>query len=81
MIRKSLGITDLMQIRSCLPTLKPWQPSPCMGLSCYRCHGQLSRTCVPNLSVDYFNQSCSAEGKITLTVILPHKAVLSHEAK
>ena len=51
-----------------------------MGLSCYRCHGRLSRTCVPNLSVDYFNQSCSAESKITPTVILPHKAFLPHEA-
>jgi len=30
-IRKSLGITDLMQIRSCLPALKPWQPSPMHG--------------------------------------------------
>ena len=32
-------------------------------LSSYRCHGQLSKTCVPNLSCDYFNQSCSAKGK------------------
>jgi len=42
-----------------------------MGLSCYSCHVQLSRTCIPNLSCDYFNQSCSAEGKITPEVILP----------
>ena len=31
-------------------------------LSCYRCHGQLSRTCVPNLSCDYFNQSSEVAG-------------------
>jgi len=42
-----------------------------MGLSCYRCHVQLSRTCVPNLSCDYFNQSCSAEGKITPKLFCP----------
>ena len=42
--------------------------------SCYRCHGQLSRTCVPSLSFDYFNQSCSVKVKITLAVILPHGA-------
>ena len=34
-----------------------------MGLRFYRCHGQLSRTCVPNLSCDYFNQSCLAKNK------------------
>ena len=41
-----------------------------MGQSCYRCHGQLSRTCIPNLSCDYFSQSCLAKGKMTLAVIL-----------
>jgi len=25
-------------------------------VNCWRCHGQLSRTCVPNLSCDYFNR-------------------------
>ena len=30
-IRQSLGTTDLMQIRSCLPALKPWQPSSIHG--------------------------------------------------
>ena len=30
-IRKSLGTTDLMQIRSCLPALKLWQPSSIHG--------------------------------------------------
>jgi len=28
-------------------------------LSCYRRHGQLSRSCVLNLSCDHFNHSCS----------------------
>jgi len=28
-----------------------------------RCHGQLSRTCVPNLSCDYISQSCSVKAK------------------
>jgi len=44
-----------------------------MGLSCYKRHGQLSRTCVPNLSYDYFNQSYSAKGKIAPTGILPKR--------
>jgi len=30
-IRKSLGTTDLMQIRGCLPALKPWRPSSMHG--------------------------------------------------
>jgi len=60
------------------PAQKARKPSSMRGLSCYRCHGQLSRTCVPNLSCDYFNQSCSAE-----EVILPHEGgkILPHEAK
>jgi len=33
------------------------------------------------MSFDYFNQSRSAKGKIILEVILPDKAILSHEAK
>ena len=37
-----------------------------MGLSFYRCRGQLSRTCVPKLSCDYFNQICLAKGKMAL---------------
>ena len=53
----------LIQTRSCLPALKPLQHLYMdVGLSSYRCHGQLSRTCVPNLSCDYFSQSCSAKG-------------------
>jgi len=28
----------------------------------------------PNLSCDYFNQSCSAEVKVTPEVIVPHEA-------
>jgi len=28
---------------------------------------------VPNLSCDYFNQSCSAKGKIAAAVIWPNK--------
>jgi len=45
-----------------------------MGLSFHRCHGQLSRTCVPNMSCDYFNQSGLDKGKIAPGVILPHEA-------
>ena len=45
-----------------------------MGLSFCRCHGQLSKACVLNLSCDYFNQSCLAKGKIAPAVILPHEA-------
>jgi len=33
-----------------------------------------NRTCVPNLSCDYFSESCSAKGKIASAVILPHNA-------
>ena len=57
---------------------------PCMGLSCYSCHVQLSRTCIPNLSCDYFNQSCSAEGKIDkaqkcmLCIIIHFRIVFRH---
>jgi len=32
---------------------------------------QLSNSCVPNLSCDQFNQSCSPEGKIAPGVSLP----------
>jgi len=46
----------------------------CVGLSCYRCHGQLSKTCVPNLSCDYFSQLCLAKGKIAPVDSLPNKA-------
>jgi len=35
-----------------------------VGLSCYRYHGQLSRTCIPNLSCDHCSQSCSAKGRL-----------------
>jgi len=35
---------------------------------------ELSRTCIPNFSCDYFNKSCSAKGKITPAVILPNTA-------
>jgi len=42
------------------------------GVSCYRCHGQLSKACVPNLSYDCLSQSCSAKGRITPAVYLPH---------
>jgi len=38
------------QAANSLPALKPWQPSFMQGLSCYRCHGQVSRTCVQNLT-------------------------------
>jgi len=30
-MRKGLETTDIMQIRSCLPALKPWQPSSIHG--------------------------------------------------
>jgi len=62
----SLQFTQCKQeAANCLSALKPLQHlSMDVGLSCYRCHSQLSRTCVPNLSCDYFSQSCSANGKI-----------------
>jgi len=82
--QKKFGNHWLNANKKLLTACQPWNHDnhhPCMGLSCYRCHGQLSRTCVPNLSFDYFNQSCSAKVKITLAVILPHRAILPHEAK
>jgi len=36
-----------------------------LELSHWRCHGQLSRSYVPNLSCNHFKQSCSSKGKIT----------------
>ena len=52
-----------------LPVLKPWQNSFMhLELSHWRCHGQISRSCVPNLSCNHFNQSCSSKGKITRTL-------------
>jgi len=39
----------------------------------YRCHGELSRSCDPNIC-DNFNQLCLAQGKITPTVRLCHEA-------
>jgi len=30
----------------------------------YRCHGQLNRICITNLSCNYFSQLCSTKGKI-----------------
>jgi len=48
------------------PVLKPWQNSfTHLEQSHWRCHSQLSRSCVPNLSCNHFNQSCSSKGKIT----------------
>jgi len=81
--QKKFGNHWLNANKKLLTACQPWNHDnhhPCMGLSCYRCHGQLSRTCVPNLSSDYFNQSCSAKVKITLAVILSHRA-MPHEAK
>jgi len=49
-------------------------------LSRYTLHGQLSRSCVPNLSCvpnvscDRFNQSCSAKSKIAPAVLLSRDA-------
>ena len=49
-----------------LPVLKPWQNSfKQLELSHCRCHSQLSRSSILNLSCNHFNQSCSSEGKIT----------------
>jgi len=49
-----------------LPELKPWQNSFIhLELSHWICHSQLSRSCVPNVSCNHFNQSCSSKGKIT----------------
>jgi len=49
-----------------LPALKPWRHLS-IRLSCYRCHSQQSKSCVPN-----FNQLCSAKDKIALVgSILP----------
>jgi len=47
-----------------------------MGLSCCTCHVQLSRTCFPKLSFDHFNQSFSANDRITLAVILVREPAL-----
>jgi len=73
--QKKFGNHWLNANKKLLTACQPWNHDnhhPCMGFRCYRCHGQLSRTCVPNLSGDYFNQSCWAKGKITLAVTLPH---------
>ena len=58
----------IMQKRSyrklAVPVLQPWQNSFMqLQLSHRRCHSQLSRSCVPNLSCKHFNQSYSAKGK------------------
>ena len=56
-----------LELRKLLADCQRWNHDnhhSCMGLGCYRCCVQLSRTCVPNLSCDYFNQLCSADGKI-----------------
>jgi len=37
-------------------------------LSHWRCHRQISRSCISNLSCNHFNQSCSSKGKITLAL-------------
>jgi len=74
--QKTFGNHWLNANKNLLTACQPWNHDNhhlCMGLNCYRCHGQLSRTCVPNMLFDYFNQSCSAKGKITLAVILPHE--------
>jgi len=62
-IRNSLGTTDLMQIRSCLPALKPWQPSSMHGTELLQMSWSAEQDMRSKLVVDYFNQSCSAEGK------------------
>jgi len=44
-----------MLTKSCLLLVSPETKQHLfmnVGLSCYRCHGQLSKTCVPNLSWD-----------------------------
>ena len=70
---------SLQEAANCLPTLKPLQHlSMHVGLSCYRCHGQLSRTCIPNLSCDHCSQSCSAKGKITSAVRHSTKMYVVH---
>jgi len=47
-----------------------------MGLSYYRCHDQLSRTCTPSLSCDYISQLHSSKGKLTPTAVLLHTVKL-----
>jgi len=66
-----------MQTRSCHLLVSP----EAMTTPVHACRTELlqmsrqqSRTCIPNLSCDYFSQSCSAKGKITSAVILPHEA-------
>jgi len=60
-----------------LPVLKPWQNSFMhLDLSHCRCHGQQSRSCLPNLSCNHFNQSCSSKGKVTralFCLMRPHE--------
>jgi len=49
--------------------LKPSQNSFIhLELSHWKCNGQLSRSCVPNLSCNHFNQWSSSKGKITRTL-------------
>ena len=68
-----LPALQLVLSDNCLPALKPLQHlSRHVRLRCYKCHGQLNRTCVPSLSCDHCSQLCSPNGKIA--VILPHKA-------
>jgi len=66
----SLQFTQCKQeANNSLPALKPWQNSFMhVEMSHCRCHGKLSRSCVPNLSCDHFDQSCSSKGKITRTL-------------
>ena len=75
-LRFSLQFTYCKQgAANCMSALKPLQHlSMHAGLSCNRCQSQLSRTCVSNLSCDYFSELCSAKGKITSGVILPREA-------
>jgi len=54
-----------------MPPLKLFQ-NLFIGLCCYRCRKpHISRSRIPNLSSDYFNQLFSAKGKIAPTVPLP----------
>ena len=50
------SLSSLNANKKLLTACHPWNHDnhhPCMGLSFHRCHGQLSKTCVPNLSCDY----------------------------
>jgi len=59
----------------CTPVLTVFQDWNHLPIRlCYRCHGELSRSCVMNLSCDHFEQSCSDKGKVAPAALSPNEA-------